>query len=85
MKAIVINDDKSLSYKEVENPIMKDDELIIEVHASSINRADLLQREGSYPPPPGCPNYPGLEVAGKVVQIGKNVTKFWRFLCCLHL
>ena len=76
MKAIVINDDKSLSWEIVDNPAIKDDEVLIEVHASSINRADLLQREGSYPPPPGCPNYPGLEVAGIIKEIGKKVTKY---------
>ena len=76
MKAIVINNDKSLSYKNVNDPSIRDDEVLIEVYACAINRADLLQREGSYPPPPGCPDYPGLEVAGIIKNIGKNVTKF---------
>ncbi len=76
MKAIVINDDKSLSWNIVENPVIKDGEVLIEVYAASINRADLLQREGSYPPPPGCPNYPGLEVSGIIKECGKNTKRF---------
>ena len=73
MKAIVINkENQTLHYNEVENPTIKNNEVLIEVHAASINRADLLQREGKYPPPKGCPDYPGLEVAGVVVAKGKN-------------
>ena len=72
MKAAVINVDHSLSYQEVPNPIIKDNEVLIEVYAASVNRADLLQREGNYPPPKGCPNYPGLEVAGKIAKTGKK-------------
>ena len=62
MKAIVINKDQTLSYTDVENPVVKSGEVLIEVYASALNRADLLQREGNYPPPPGCPEWPGLEV-----------------------
>ena len=77
MKAIVINkEDKSLSYTEVPDPVLKDGELLIEVHAAAINRADLLQREGTYPPPAGCPEYPGLEVSGIVKEITPKVKKF---------
>ncbi|MBO5240108.1 MAG: NAD(P)H-quinone oxidoreductase [Clostridia bacterium] len=77
MKAIVINKaDQSLSYTDVENPVLKDGEVIIEVHAAALNRADLLQREGNYPPPPGCPEWPGLEVAGIIKEVAKDVTKW---------
>ncbi len=77
MKAIVINKlDQSLSYTEVENPVLHDGEVIIEVHAAALNRADLLQREGSYPPPPGCPEWPGLEVAGVIKEVSPEVTKW---------
>ena len=77
MKAIVINkEDKSLSYKEVENPVVKEGEVLIEVYACALNRADLLQREGNYPPPPGCPEWPGLEVAGVIVEVSKGVTRW---------
>ena len=46
MRAVLINDDKSLSLREVPDPVIKDDELLIKVMASGVNRADLLQREG---------------------------------------
>lgn len=77
MKAIVINKaDQSLNYTDVENPVLKDGEILIEVHAAALNRADLLQREGNYPPPPGCPEWPGLEVAGVIKEVAKGVTKW---------
>ena len=77
MKAIVINkSDQSLSYTDVENPVLKNGEVLIEVHAAALNRADLLQREGNYPPPPGCPEWPGLEVAGVIKEVAKGVTKW---------
>ena len=77
MKAIVINKaDQSLSYTDVPNPVLKAGEVIIEVYAAALNRADLLQREGNYPPPPGCPEWPGLEVAGIIKEIAPDVTKW---------
>lgn len=76
MKAILIKDDKSLAYEEVDYPILKEKELIIETHACAINRADLLQREGNYPPPPGCPAWPGLEVAGVVKEVSSDCKKY---------
>ena len=57
MKAVLIKEDKSLAWSEVPEPVIKDNEIIIEVHASALNRADLLQREGNYPPPPGWPEW----------------------------
>ena len=76
MKAIVINNDKSLSYTDVPDPVIKSGEVIIETYAAALNRADLLQREGSYPPPPGCPEWPGLEVAGIIKKVAPDVTKW---------
>ncbi|MBQ8320764.1 MAG: NAD(P)H-quinone oxidoreductase [Clostridia bacterium] len=77
MKAIVINKkDHTLSYTDVENPVIKPGEVIIEVYAAAINRADLLQREGNYPPPPGCPEWPGLEVAGIIKEVAPDVTRW---------
>ena len=77
MKAIVINKaDQSLSYTDVPNPVLKDGEVLIETYAAALNRADLLQREGNYPPPPGCPEWPGLEVAGVIKEVAKDVTKW---------
>ena len=70
MRAVLINDDKSLSLREVPDPVIKDDELFIKVMASGVNRADLLQREGNYPSPEGCPEWMGLEIAGVIAQMG---------------
>lgn len=72
MKAILINDDKSLRWDDVENPILKSDECLIKIEASGINRADLLQREGNYPPPEGCPEWMGLEIAGTIIEMGEE-------------
>lgn len=77
MKAIVINKkDQSLSYTDVPNPVLKAGEVLIETYAAALNRADLLQREGNYPPPPGCPEWPGLEVAGIIKEVAPDVTKW---------
>jgi NADPH:quinone reductase len=70
MHAILIAADKSLVWSEVADPVRKDGEVIIDIHAAALNRADLLQREGNYPPPPGWPEWLGLEVAGVVVETG---------------
>ncbi|WP_102961152.1 NAD(P)H-quinone oxidoreductase [Mangrovicella endophytica] len=51
-------------------------EVLIEVHAAGVNRPDILQRKGAYPPPPGAPDWPGLEVAGRVVRCGDGVARF---------
>lgn len=72
MKAILIKEDKSLSWEEVADPVIKPDEVLIEIHAAALNRADLMQREGNYPPPPGCPEWMGLEVSGVIVAMGKE-------------
>ena len=71
MKAILVNSDKSLSWSDVPDPIIKPEEVLVEIHAAALNRADLMQREGDYPPPPGCPEWMGLEVAGVIVEMGE--------------
>lgn len=70
MKAILVNDDKSLRWDDVADPIMKPEEVLVKIEAAALNRADLMQREGDYPPPPGCPEWMGLEIAGTVVDVG---------------
>lgn len=70
MKAILVNEDKSLRWDEVPNPILKSEEVLIKIEAAALNRADLMQREGDYPPPPGCPEWMGLEVSGEIVEMG---------------
>lgn len=72
MKAILVNSDKSLSWSDVPDAIIKPDEVLVEIHAAALNRADLMQREGDYPPPPGCPEWMGLEISGIIVDIGKE-------------
>jgi len=58
----------------VERPVPRPGraELLIKVAAAGVNRPDVLQREGRYPPPPGAPSIPGLEVAGEVVALGEG-------------
>ena len=68
MYAIRIDETKRLVWSEVPDPRPRPDEVLIDVRAAALNRADLLQREGNYPPPPGWPEWPGLEVAGLVRQ-----------------
>ncbi len=72
MKAILIQNDekRSLHWSDVPDPVMAEDECLIKIEAAGINRADLMQREGNYPPPPGCPEWMGLEISGTVVQVG---------------
>ncbi len=72
MKAILVNDDRSLRWDDVENPQIKPDEVLVEIHAAALNRADLMQREGDYPPPPGCPEWMGLEIAGVITEMGEE-------------
>ena len=74
MKAILINDDKSLSWANVSDPTVASEDVLVKIHAAALNRADLMQREGDYPPPPGAPEWMGLEISGEIVQIG-NMAK----------
>ena len=69
MKAILVNDDRSLRWDEVPNPVLIEDEVLIKVEYAALNRADLMQREGDYPPPEGCPEWMGLEVSGEIVEM----------------
>ena len=75
MKAIVIKSDKHLKWKDVPNPTLADGEGLVEIHAAAVNRADLMQRDGCYPPPPGCPDWPGLEISGIITKITPQVEK----------
>ena len=71
MKAILINEDKSLRWDFVPDPVCGDEDCIVKIQAAALNRADLMQREGDYPPPDGCPDWMGLEIAGIITSIGK--------------
>ena len=72
MKAIVITDNK-LNWVDIEDPDCKDNEVIIKVKATAVNRADLAQRVGLYPAPPGASEILGLECSGIIQEIGRNV------------
>lgn len=76
MKAMLIGENRNLIWSDVPDPVIKDDEVLVKIYAAALNRADLLQREGKYPSPPGCPEWMGLEIAGKIVEVGKNVTNW---------
>ena len=71
MKAILVNDDKSLRWDNVPDPVCGAEDCLVKISAAALNRADLMQREGDYPPPPGCPEWMGLEVAGTIVEMGE--------------
>ena len=69
MKAILVNDDRSLRWDNVPDPVLGNDDCLVKIEAAALNRADLMQREGDYPPPAGCPEWMGLEIAGTIVEI----------------
>ena len=75
MKAILINEDRSLRWDNVPDPVIGSEEVLVKIEAAALNRADLMQREGNYPPPPGCPEWMGLEIAGTIVEMGSDVGK----------
>lgn len=77
MKAMLIDENKNFVWSDVAEPVVGAHDVCIEIHAAALNRADLLQRQGKYPSPKGCPPWMGLEVAGVVRETGAAVTK-WR-------
>lgn len=77
MKAMLIDENKNFVWRDVAEPVVGAHDVCIEIHAAALNRADLLQRQGKYPSPKGCPPWMGLEVAGVVRETGAAVTK-WR-------
>ena len=77
MHAVVITEPGGpdvLRWTEVPDPEPGPGEVLIKVAASAVNRADLMQRQGHYPPPKGAPPYPGLECSGTVATVGEGVT-----------
>lgn len=73
MRAIVVDDEKRLVLEDVATPTPARGEVLVRVAAAGINRADLLQRQGLYPPPPGITDIMGMEVSGIVVALGPGV------------
>ena len=79
MKAILVDTtqpDRPLRWAETADPACAADEVLVEVRATALNRADLAQRAGNYPPPPGASEIIGLEMAGVINRLGQNV-KDW--------
>ncbi|KAK4271449.1 hypothetical protein QN277_020147 [Acacia crassicarpa] len=79
MKAIVITaagGPEVLQLQEVDDPQIKDDEVLIRIAATALNGADIQQRKGLYPTPKGASPYPGLECSGTVEAVGKNVSRW---------
>ena len=76
MFAIIPGDSGRLQWSEVADVSAGPGEVLIKVHAAGINRADLLQAAGLYPPPPGASDIIGLEVSGTVAAVGDGVTKW---------
>ncbi len=74
MKAIRPDARGQLQWVEMDMPRPGPEEVLIQVHATALNRADLLQRQGKYPPPPGVTEVLGLEVAGEVAALGSGAT-----------
>ncbi len=75
MKAILVNKDRTLRWDDVPDPVPAANEVLIEIHYAALNRADLMQRAGDYPPPPGSPEWMGLEVSGYIRAMGENAQK----------
>ena len=76
MHAVVISrpgGPEVLTWQEVPDPVPGPGEVLVAVAASAVNRADLLQREGHYDPPPGSSPYPGLECSGRITNLGEVV------------
>ena len=72
MKAVLFDQpgDASVLYVgETDEPVRKSGEVLIEITATAVNRADVMQRMGFYPPPPGVSDIPGLEVSGYIAEV----------------
>lgn len=76
MSAIIVTADQPLALGQVDKPEVKANQVLVKVAASGLNRADLMQRKGAYPPPPGASDILGLEVTGTIVETGANVSNF---------
>lgn len=84
MKAVLVQNEK-LVWADAPDPILGPGEVLIDNCATAINRADLVQRSGGYPPPPGASSILGLECAGVVAETGEGVTRYQKgdLVCAL--
>ena len=76
MKAMLVDENRNLVWSDVPNPIIKKDEVLVKIYAAALNRADLLQRQGKYPSPKGCPEWMGLEISGEIIEVGGEVSNW---------
>jgi len=79
MKVILVDDNNNFVVAEEVKPSPKENEILIKIEAAALNRADLLQKNGTYPSPKGWPQWPGLEVSGTVEDMGKEAEKSGKF------
>jgi NADPH:quinone reductase len=77
MRAIVAVKDQSLKVQMIDLPTLETGRVLIKIAYAGINRPDLIQRMGAYPPPPGAPETMGLECSGEIVALGKDVS-LWK-------
>ena len=76
MWAVKVDGDKPLSLGQEPRPMMGDEDVLIEVKTAGLNRADLIQRKGFYPPPKGASQVMGLECSGTIVEVGRSVSNW---------
>src|SRR5688500_12885042 len=79
MKAIAVREPGGPEVLEVEErpvPVPGEGEILVAVAAAGVNRPDVMQRKGKYPPPPGAPDIPGLEISGVVARLGSGASRF---------
>jgi putative PIG3 family NAD(P)H quinone oxidoreductase len=79
MRAIAIREPggpEVLTIEERPVPVPGEREILVAVAAAGVNRPDVMQRKGQYPPPPGAPDIPGLEISGVVARLGSGATRF---------
>ena len=79
MKAILVEKpggSENLKFGTAAKPIINENEILVKVKAAGLNRADIMQRQGKYPPPKGASELLGLEFSGEVAELGKNVSKW---------
>lgn len=76
MKAVIAEDGQPLALGDFAKPELQPGEVLVKVAASGLNRADLVQRRGAYPPPKGASPIMGLEISGTIVETGEGVSRF---------
>ncbi|WP_380171247.1 NAD(P)H-quinone oxidoreductase [Kineococcus sp. DHX-1] len=74
MRVVIVDPPGSLRLAELPDPVAGPGEVVVRVAAAGVNRADVMQRQGKYPSPPGAPEHPGLEVSGWIEELGPDVS-----------